>query len=196
MDFAAGTVDPCWRFRLETLRCSLMEMGAEVFNAHHNESWGSLWLDADVCTPVDFAAMLDSDVVCAIVGQPPSGGVAVELGWASALGKPTLMVVSPGAARTPLLTGLGTVTPVEQIDEPISWHPADIANIAVQTLKMVGRGAEGAPQPDSHQRVRRLAGIASLIEHHLAFCSGQHCRHQPSLTSLASRASAPISSAT
>jgi nucleoside 2-deoxyribosyltransferase len=185
MDFAAGTVDPCWRFRLEAIRCTLMEMGAEVFSAHHNESWGAQWLDADVCTPVDFAAMLASDVVCAIVGQPPSGGVTVELGWASALGKPTLMVVSPGASRTPLLTGLGTVTAVKQLDEPVSWHRAEIAEIAAQTLTMVGREAEGEPQPQPQPSIRRLAGTARLVEHHLSFCSSQRCRHKPPLTDLA-----------
>ena len=164
----AGGLEPVWRTRIDAIRTALLDLDAEVFNAHHNEAWGSDWLDASVCTPVDFTAMRQCDVVCAIVGDPPSGGVAVELGWASALGKPVLLVLSPSASCSPLIIGLGTVTRVDQLDQPSLWHPEDIAEIAERTVKLVG-GTETAPTgrpPDD------------VIERHLAFCSREACRHE------------------
>jgi nucleoside 2-deoxyribosyltransferase len=171
MDFSAGTLQPLWRSRLDLLRCALMERGAEVFNAHHNESWGSRWLEAHVCTPVDFAAMLRADAVCAVVGHPPSGGVAVELGWASALAKPTVLVVSPQSPCSPLIFGLGTVTRVQQIDEPVTWDGADFADLADRTVAMVD------PRALDEADGAELSG--GVLDGHVAFCSRQRCSHVP-----------------
>ncbi|MGL5405849.1 MAG: phosphotransferase [Propionibacteriaceae bacterium] len=77
---------------IELVRQRLLACGAAVFNAHYNEDWGRSWLSADVCTPLDHAAVTQSDVILAFIGNPPSGGVYVELGWSSALGKPILVV--------------------------------------------------------------------------------------------------------
>jgi len=121
MDWAEGRVLEHWRTRIEGLRRELIDAGAEVFNAHHNESWGIGWLPPEVCTPTDFRAMGAADVVCAVLGSPPSGGVTVELGWASALAKPVVVILSPGGSHTPLVSGLGAVTPTAYLNEPDRW---------------------------------------------------------------------------
>jgi nucleoside 2-deoxyribosyltransferase len=159
-----GGLAPPWRARINGLRQALIDLDAEVFNAHHNENWGAGWLPADVCTPVDFVAVGQCDVMCAIVGEPPSGGVTVELGWASALGKPILMVLAPQARCSPLITGLGTVTRVEQLDQPSAWSAEDLAELAERTVKM----ADG---PGGHTE------IDPAVLRHLAFCSQQRCQH-------------------
>jgi hypothetical protein len=62
--------------------------------------------------------------VCAIVGDPPSGGVSVELGWASAMAKPVLIVLSSSGGHTPLIAGLDTVTRASYLDDPGRWDAA------------------------------------------------------------------------
>lgn len=136
MDFTRGQVDEVWRHRLDSLRLRLIEQGTSVFNAHHNEAWGSGWLPADECTAADFAAMRVADVVCALVGVPASGGVLTELGWASALGKPIVLVLSPDASYSPLVHGLGEITDVEPTEEPVEWSAAEIAKLADQVVAL------------------------------------------------------------
>jgi len=180
MNFTIGTVDPLWRKRLDTLRRAMMDRGAEVFNAHHNEAWGAHWLSAEVCTPVDFAAMRLADAVCAVVGHPLSGGVAIELGWASALGKPTLLVVPPGDPGSPLITGLGMVTRTRYLDEPDAWQESDLADIATATLALVEPGAldrEPAAVPPVPGPPARTGPPAHVLDTHVVFCSQARCGH-------------------
>jgi nucleoside 2-deoxyribosyltransferase len=180
MNHSTGTVEPLWRTRLDTLRHALMERGAEVFNAHHNEAWGVDWLSAEVCTPVDFAAMRLADAVCAVIGQPLSGGVAVELGWASALGRPTLLVVPPGAPGSPLIAGLGMVTRTRYLDEPTIWRQQELAAIATATLAMVEPGTlerelGTGPPPQGSGDTAGLPG--GVLDTHVACCSQLQCDH-------------------
>ncbi|MBC3840474.1 nucleoside 2-deoxyribosyltransferase [Streptacidiphilus sp. 4-A2] len=92
MDWSAGRLLPDKAELLERLRTHLLSHGHAVFNAHHNESWGEGWLLPEICTPADHVAMQHADVVCAILGDPPSPGVLIELGWASALGVPIVLL--------------------------------------------------------------------------------------------------------
>lgn len=109
------------RNRLDRVRRAFMDAGASVFNAHHNEQWGAGWLPALECTAADFRAMQLADAVCAFVGTPPSGGVAVELGWASALGKPILLVQDRYTKSSPLINGLASITRADYLEEPEEW---------------------------------------------------------------------------
>ena len=121
MNPVTGEVHQHWKDRLDALRVSFINEGARVFSAHHNERWGAGWLPPDQCTPADFRAMRIADVVCAIVGSPVSGGVAVELGWASALAKPILIIKAPDSPCTPLIDGLGSVTRAAFVDDDVQW---------------------------------------------------------------------------
>jgi nucleoside 2-deoxyribosyltransferase len=174
MDPLSGCVLPLWRDRLDSLRRALMGRGAEVFSAHHNEAWGAQWLAAHLCTPVDFAAMKRADVVCAVVGAPASGGVAVELGWASALGKPVMLVVPPGDGCSPLILGLGTVTRTESADEPDEWRDDDVVRLAERTLAMVDGKLLDEPKDGD-------PGGPDDLARHVAFCSRESCRHATSI---------------
>ena len=136
MDPDIGRVSEEWRQRLDFLRCRLIWHGALVFNAHHNEDWGVGWLPPAECTPADFVAVQEADVMCAIVGAPASGGVLMELGWASAFGKPVVLVLSPNVTYTPLIHGLGEVTDVESVPEPETWSTTELSDLAQQVVKM------------------------------------------------------------
>jgi hypothetical protein len=75
-----------------------------VFLALEREGWGKAVMPAEVCTPLDFAEMQRCSVLVAYPGR--SMGVGVELGWASALGKPMILLLEPTAPPTPLIDGL------------------------------------------------------------------------------------------
>lgn len=130
---STGRVETHLRQRLEVLRQGFLDHGAQVFNAHHNEDWGAGWLPADQCTPADFQAMRVADVVCAVIGSPLSGGVAVELGWASALGKPILVLAEEDIEYTPLIRGIHTVTRASFLTAPASEWPETFRG---QVIKM------------------------------------------------------------
>ena len=113
-----GRVSVTWENTLSSIRDLLLESDASVFSAHVREKWGTALMDPAEYTPLDFAEMRACDLVCAFLGSPPSGGVYIELGWASALGKPVLLFADEGTFRTPLIDGLTklgnvTVVPVQ-----------------------------------------------------------------------------------
>ncbi|OLT25785.1 hypothetical protein BJF83_22645 [Nocardiopsis sp. CNR-923] len=143
------------RNRLNRLRGGLIEAGAHVFSAHHNERWGAEWLPAEECTPADFRAMRVADAVCAVVGSPASGGVAVELGWASALGKPVLAIMDDGADCTPLISGLHTITDVTYLEADMCWSDAFVESVIQATLTAAKTNTE-APSPGGAEA--RLGG--------------------------------------
>jgi hypothetical protein len=73
-----------------------------------------------------------ADVVCAIVGSPASGGVAVELGWASALAKPVVVVKTPGASCSPLIDGLNAITPAVTVADRGTWDDEFFAELVMR----------------------------------------------------------------
>jgi nucleoside 2-deoxyribosyltransferase len=148
MDWEVGAVIPEWRSRFDSLRRDFIEAGAEVFSAHHNESWGSKWLPPEECTPSDFHAMAAADVVCAIVGSPPSGGVSVELGWASAMLKPVVVILSPTGGHTPLIDGLGAITRTAYLEDPCEWDAGFRRRVLDAVTGIRAAPHVGAPVPD------------------------------------------------
>ncbi|MFC0543438.1 nucleoside 2-deoxyribosyltransferase [Kutzneria chonburiensis] len=89
--------------------------GAKVYNAHRREQWGAQFLTAPVCTKLDYTEIAQSDVFVAYPGVPVSPGTHVEVGWASALGKPMVLLLERDAKHTFLVIGLETVANVEFI---------------------------------------------------------------------------------
>lgn len=67
---------------------AIRTQGIEAFSAHEREKWG-----AEIYEPVralreDLGELHRCDLILAIIGDPPSPGVQMELGYALALGKP------------------------------------------------------------------------------------------------------------
>ncbi|SEB98779.1 hypothetical protein SAMN05216532_0114 [Streptomyces sp. 2231.1] len=112
IDPADGLVQPEWRQRLSALRTALLNAGHAVFNAHYNEGWGEWGLSAQECVLSDFRALQCADLVLAYPGTPASTGVALELGWASALRKPAALLLDPATVYSPMIAALGEVSPV------------------------------------------------------------------------------------
>lgn len=87
----------------------------EVHNAHEREKWGEDWYCPEQCTPLDLERIKDSDILVAFPGNPPSGGVHIELGWASALEKRIIILLKEGETYSNLVLGLGNVGNVDYI---------------------------------------------------------------------------------
>jgi nucleoside 2-deoxyribosyltransferase len=105
--------DDAARLRLEHVISSLRRhFAGPVFCAIEREQWGQDILPACVCTPLDMQAMRDADLVVAIPGG--SYGVHVELGWASALGRPIFVCVPEvNGILSPLVDGLPHLVPTQ-----------------------------------------------------------------------------------
>ncbi len=86
-----------------------------VENAHVREDWGDAWMPPEVCTPWDYEQIKEADVFVAIPGNPASGGVHIELGWASALNTRVVMLLEKGKTYSNLVMGLGKVGSVDYV---------------------------------------------------------------------------------
>jgi len=100
------------------LRATLGELrraGYEAFSAHEDEKWGEAWARPALCTPRDRDLVERADLVVAIPGPPTSGGVHIELGWASAAGKPMIVFLSEGWVPSQLVLGLPFISPTQLV---------------------------------------------------------------------------------
>jgi nucleoside 2-deoxyribosyltransferase len=113
IDPATGVMHTHHAAELEAVRQALLGVDYAVYSPHFNEQWGASWLPASVCVPADFRAVGRCDALVAVLGSPPSCGVLVELGWASALGKPVVLVTEADLPH--VVDGLGTLTVVAHV---------------------------------------------------------------------------------
>ena len=89
---------------------SLKEMNCDYFLAHEREKWGKLYSSSEESTKIDFETIKDVDLVCVIPGVPNSGGVHVEIGWASANSKRMNIFLKRNYHYSPMVTGIHTLT--------------------------------------------------------------------------------------
>lgn len=95
---------------LSRIREDLINSGHDVFLAHYREMWGKELMGPMECTPKDYEEMLKTDLVIAFPGNPISGGVHIELGWASSHKKTILLFLQENEKYSPLIEGLNTIT--------------------------------------------------------------------------------------
>ncbi len=107
-----GLVHKDVRSTLSEIKKLLVGLGHEVHNAHEREGWGKSLMAPEECTKIDFDEISASDVLLVNPGNPPSGGAHIEMGWASALGKPVVMMLEEGNSYSSLVRGLHTVADV------------------------------------------------------------------------------------
>lgn len=87
----------------------LEKNGLVVDNAHRREAWGQAMMTPDDCTQADFQAIAACDVLLAFPVQPASPGTHIELGWASAMGKPIVLLLEAEVTYAYLVQGLKMV---------------------------------------------------------------------------------------
>jgi hypothetical protein len=109
-DPKTGEVSTEFRAFFESLKVMVSSRGHTYFLAHEREDWGALYKGPLECTPADFQGVKDCDFL--IVVPSISGGVHVELGWASALKKDMHIFLEEGRTYSPVVHGLSALTNV------------------------------------------------------------------------------------
>ncbi|GAA2773421.1 nucleoside 2-deoxyribosyltransferase [Saccharopolyspora taberi] len=138
---ADGNMRPEERDRLEKLIAGLEAAGYNVYNAHRRESWGSKFLPPEECTRLDFEEISDSAVFVAFPGAPASPGTHIEIGWASALGKPVVLLLEEGAEYAFLVRGLHAVANVTELTLAPGEDPTDRVVEAVRAADLAAAGS-------------------------------------------------------
>jgi hypothetical protein len=106
-----GLVDEDTILFLTEIVDELTMLGYEVFSAQKREAFGKELMGADIATKLDLEEMRKADLVIAFPGwNPVSGGVHVELGWASALGKTILIFLHEQETYSPMVEGMPYIT--------------------------------------------------------------------------------------
>ena len=107
-----GVVEAEFRQQLTSLYQYLREQGHTVMSAHEREEWGNNLMSPHECTTLDFAGIRECDLLMTVPGNPASGGVHMEIGYAAAHGKPIIQILDTKGDYTPLIHGLHTVTTI------------------------------------------------------------------------------------
>lgn len=102
-----------YRGFFEKLTNNLKGNDVEYFLAHEREKWGKTYSSAEESTKIDFDTIKSVDLVCVIPGVPHSGGVHVEIGWASANEKKMKIFLKKDYPYSPMVTGIHCLTDVE-----------------------------------------------------------------------------------
>jgi nucleoside 2-deoxyribosyltransferase len=89
--------------------------GCKVHNAHRREAWGKEFLTAPEACTLDFNEIAASDIFVAFPGSPASPGTHVEIGWATATGKPTVLLLEKDKHYTFLVSGLQSIANIELV---------------------------------------------------------------------------------
>jgi len=127
--------DPRLRRLFSSVINALESNGVSVFSAHVAEAFGGYDAcgQAEMVTRRDFEWMNACDVYVAVLPAAAdnlpyrSDGSYVELGWASALGKPILLVSIPGLDHSLLVHGLGVLGRIHSVSiEDIEISPERI----------------------------------------------------------------------
>ncbi len=118
-----GLMTEADRAKFSRLISYFEERGAKVYNAHRREQWGAALLTPTAATRLDYEEIRESDLFIAFPGIPGSPGTHVEIGWASGMRKPTILMLEKGHPHAFLVTGLEDHANVELI-----WftEPAEI----------------------------------------------------------------------
>ena len=95
----------------------LTTLGCDYYLAIKRENWGIDHKGPDECTKSDYEGVKDSDLLIVIPGNNESkgisGGVHVELGWASAFNKKIHILIENDFNYSPVLLGLNSITNTE-----------------------------------------------------------------------------------
>lgn len=96
---------------------NIEQRNCKYYLAIKRENWGIEHKGPEECTKSDFEGVKSSDVLIVIPGNKKSkgisGGVHVELGWASALNKKMHILVEDNFVYSPVLMGLNILSPTQ-----------------------------------------------------------------------------------
>lgn len=97
----------------EKLITELENMNCDYFLAHKRENWGKEYTSDTESTQIDYDTIRSADLVCVIPGIPYSGGVHVEIGWASSAKRKLRIFLKEKCSYSPMVTGIKCLTDTE-----------------------------------------------------------------------------------
>ncbi len=97
----------------EKLTKEIKKLGVDYFLAVERENYGKEYTSDKESTKIDFETIKKCDLMCVIPGVPASGGVHVELGWASANNKDIEIFLNENNNYSPMVTGLSEISNVK-----------------------------------------------------------------------------------
>ena len=97
----------------EKLTKEIKKLGVDYFLAVERENYGKEYTSDKESTKIDFETIRKCDLMCVIPGVPASGGVHVELGWASANNKDIEIFLNENNNYSPMVTGLSEISNVQ-----------------------------------------------------------------------------------
>ena len=140
VDAETGVIRAFDRDRYEALINHLETCGYTVHNAHRRESWGAHFLSPEECTRLDYEHIRDCDLFVAFPGHPASPGTHIEIGWASAFGKPLILLLEEGHSYAFLIQGLHAVSDVSYVGMPTAEIGLEHFAAALEKLEARQRG--------------------------------------------------------
>ncbi|MBD2802383.1 nucleoside 2-deoxyribosyltransferase [Xenorhabdus sp. 42] len=91
------------------------ERGWSVHCAHKREKWGREFMTPAQCTFIDYEEISQCDYFVAFPGVPASPGTHIEMGWASSMKKPVILLLEENEEYAFLVQGLGEITSVKTL---------------------------------------------------------------------------------
>jgi len=131
---ADGVFTLALRGKVTALRDALLDAGVTVYSQHHDDTWTTRGLGTGLRVPSAFRGMQSADLAFAYVEAPLSAGVGMELGWASALRKPLVLLVDHAVAHNPMISTLEEVCPVLPIQFDSNWSAKNLQHAVVTAL--------------------------------------------------------------
>ena len=116
------------------LTSELKKIKCEYFLAHEREKWGKTYSSAEESTVIDFETIKNVDLVCVIPGVPNSGGVHVEIGWASANKKPLKIFLKKDYPYSPMVTGIHMLTSTDYIYYDVDYSE-ELVELIINEIK-------------------------------------------------------------
>ncbi|MFC5909665.1 hypothetical protein [Streptacidiphilus monticola] len=131
---ADGVFSLALRGRVTAMREALLDAGVSVFSAHHDDVWVTRGMGTGTRVPSAFRAMQSADLAFAYIGSPLSAGVGMELGWATALRKPVVLLVDQAVSHAPIIQTLEEVSPVLPLEFDTHWSAEALRHAVVTAL--------------------------------------------------------------
>ncbi len=91
------------------------QLSWSVHSAHKRERWGQEFMTPTQCTRIDYDEIAQCDYFVAFPGVPASPGTHIELGWASAMKKPIVLLLEEGEEYAYLVQGLGEISSMKAL---------------------------------------------------------------------------------
>ena len=115
MDKKTKLLDESYKKWLEQILDYLSSKAPNIYNSHQREEWGAKIFDPQKAIETDFNEIAHSDCVVAHIGDPPSSGVLMELGFAASLNKTIIIFAAHGQPIPYLAQGLGQWTNTQYV---------------------------------------------------------------------------------